>query len=148
MGLAAAAALGALLGLVPAATAAPETEFQALPKGQTLHAGDEIEDLLLTTGAPETDTLEMQGDGNLVEYNYRATETGNVKTVCWASNTFNQPGNHATCQNDGNFVVYNPAGRAVWASNTVGKPGSTVSLSEKNGSYYVGQTLIHGACVS
>lgn len=37
-------------------------------------------------------------------------------------------GYHTIFQGDGNFVVYNPAGRAVWASNTNGKGGQVLAM--------------------
>lgn len=87
-------------------------------------------------------TLDMQTDGNLVEY-------WSSGRVCWASNTNGWPGSYATYQGDGNFVVYTGGGDALWASNTVGDRGTTVDIStalQDYGSQYVGFTRIHYAC--
>jgi hypothetical protein len=71
-------------------------------------------------------TLIMQGDGNLVLYR----NDGGAPPAIWATNTWNQPCNVAVMQSDGNFVVYDPSGRACWATGTWGHPGAYVVLQD------------------
>ncbi|MFF4766219.1 hypothetical protein ACFY1V_06830 [Streptomyces sp. NPDC001255] len=74
----------------------------SLEKGAYLKAGDY--------------TLEMQTDGNLVEY-------GGGKAV-WSTGTKGKGTVQLTLQSDGNLVAYADDGHAVWASGTKGKrPG-------------------------
>ncbi|MGW1363076.1 hypothetical protein ACWCQP_37415 [Streptomyces chartreusis] len=54
----------------------------------------------------------MQGDGNLVVYNFTANPV-------WASGTDGNPGSRLVLQDDGNLVIYRSDGSAIWASNTV-----------------------------
>jgi len=68
-------------------------------------------------------TLIMQGDGNLVLYSVDKNK------ALWASNTWNTPVTYAIMQNDGNFVCYDPFGKAYWASNTSGV-GAYVTLED------------------
>jgi len=56
----------------------------------------------------------MQGDGNLVLYNY-------YWSPVWASNTYNNPGAWLIVQNDGNVVIYSASGTPLWATNTGGR---------------------------
>ncbi|MFE0023315.1 hypothetical protein [Amycolatopsis sp. NPDC059021] len=109
-----------------------------LLRGDVMALGDYI------TSADGNFRLEMQTDGNLVEYNDAA---GGI--ACWASNTNGRDAFYATYQRDGNFVVYTGSGDPLWASNTVGDRGSTVNISTAlldYGSLYVGQTRIHTYC--
>src|SRR6266496_3910883 len=63
-----------------------------LVRGDVLAPGDWI------TSGDGAFRLEMQTDGNLVQYWATAGDR-----VCWASNTNGQPGSYATYQRDGNF---------------------------------------------
>ncbi|GAB3158758.1 hypothetical protein GCM10027258_70700 [Amycolatopsis stemonae] len=122
------------------ANAAPAANHGTyLLRGDVLAAGDYI------TSGDHNFTLEMQADGNLVEY-----WLINGKHACWASNTNGWPGSYATYQRDGNLVVYTGGGEPLWASNTVGDRGTTVDISSGSlqdyGSLYVGYTRIHYAC--
>lgn len=122
-----------------AAPASPATyRGTYLLRGDVMAPGDYI------TSRDGNFRLEMQTDGNLVEYN-----NGAGGRACWASNTNGQPGSYATYQGDGNFVVYSGGGDALWASNTVGDSGTTVDISENlrdYGSLWVGLTRIHLYC--
>jgi hypothetical protein len=61
--------------------------------------------------------LNMQGDGNLVEY-FQGR-------ALWASGTQGHPGAWAAMQgSDGNLCVYSSGGTALWCSQTQGHPGA------------------------
>jgi hypothetical protein len=111
-----------------------------LTKGEWMYPGDNI------TSADGAFTLNMQPDGNLVEY-----WSDNQTRACWASNTNGHPGDFAVYQDDGNFVVYAPnGGGAHWASNTAGKAGTTVDMStslREYGFLYVGVTPIASTAI-
>jgi len=47
----------------------------------------------------------------------------------WSSATVGSGGTKAVMQDDGNFVIYTPAGGAVWASNTAGFPGVALTVA-------------------
>jgi hypothetical protein len=66
-------------------------------------------------------TLELQSDGNLVEY-------GPGHVAVWATGTSPGGGTIARLQGDGNLVVIAPGNRPVWASNTAGTQGATLEL--------------------
>jgi hypothetical protein len=85
-----------------------------LTEGQDLTAG---QDLVSPNG---TYTLDMQTDGNLVEYK--------GSSVLFDTNTAGQPGNYLAMQSDGNLVLYNSGGAAVWNTATYGYDGAYVSL--------------------
>lgn len=83
----------------------------------------------------------MQGDGNLVSYDYFGRPV-------WASNTAGNGPSTFYVQGDGNLVVYrNSDGRATWASNTVQAvaPPQPANLSDRllpgEGQYRGGITL-------
>ncbi|WP_225849011.1 hypothetical protein [Streptomyces sp. HPF1205] len=59
--------------------------------------------------------LIMQHDGNLVIYDVAGHPL-------WDTQTYNNVGDYATMQSDGNFVVYQGT-RALWNSGTGGNPG-------------------------
>ena len=61
-----------------------------------------------------------QRDGNVVLYQ--------GPTPLWASQTAGHSDGSAVMQADGNFVVYDAAGRAAWASNTPGNPGASLHV--------------------
>jgi hypothetical protein len=71
-----------------------------LTAGQTLHS------------PAGTSVLSMQYDGNLVVYRY-----GKAR---WSTRTDGNYGARAVMQGDGNFVVYDGAGRPLWNSATNG----------------------------
>jgi len=52
--------------------------------------------------------LEMQGDGNLVLYDFK-------NQVLWSSNTHNNPGAHASISDDGVLSVLSSTGETLWA---------------------------------
>lgn len=64
--------------------------------------------------------LNMQGDGNLVEYGPGG--------AMWASCTEIRPGSIATMQSDGNFVVYDSGHVARWSTGTNGHSGSVLQV--------------------
>jgi hypothetical protein len=68
--------------------------------------------------------LVMQADGNLVIYRSM------FGIPIWATNTWNQAGNHVVMQADGNLVVYTPSGAAHWSSGTAGHPGARVVMQD------------------
>jgi len=71
--------------------------------------------------------LEMQPDGNLVEYEIN----NGAVSVPWSSGTFGHGVSFLTLQTDGNLVVYqyNNGGGPIWASGTSGDGDSTLTLS-------------------
>jgi hypothetical protein len=74
-------------------------------------------------GQPAGYFLVLQGDGNLVLYNYANGQ------ALWASGTNGQTVLYAVMQNDGNLVLYGTSG-AVWASNTAGDPDSILEIQD------------------
>lgn len=71
--------------------------------------------------------LVMQGDGNLVVYEYF---NSGGRTALWATGTDGNPGARAVMQGDGNLVVYRKDNRPIWASNTNGNPGSHLAMQD------------------
>lgn len=127
------AVMGSVVGMAGSASANPGESF--LYRGQSLNAGQYIQRASYNGG---TIRLVMQNDGNLVEYLY--LQGGTI--VCWASDTYGSgSNNHATYQQDGNFVVYTSGGYPVWSSHTAGKGGSTVDMTS-SGDLFVGYTKI------
>ena len=74
-----------------------------------------------TRAAAGSDTLTMQGDGNLVLY-----APGSIPV--WASKTAGHDGAQLAMQADGNLVVAVPGGRPLWAAGTGGHSGSMLIL--------------------
>lgn len=141
-GVAVASALVAGLTVGTAGSASASTvDVSKIAKGENLQAGEWI--ARWVSNNQYLISLDMQSDGNLVEY--KINQYGQ-KTVCWASNTQWSGATHADYQWDGNFVLYTDSGRAVWASNTQWGGGSTVDINWR-GIVYVGTTPITGACV-
>ena len=67
--------------------------------------------------------LDMQGDGNLVEY-------GNGRPL-WSSGTDGHAGASASLQLDGNLVVHGADGAVLWSSGTYGAgPGAWLSVQD------------------
>jgi hypothetical protein len=94
-----------------------------LPAGRSLLAGHQI-------ASPNWQyTLNMQTDGNLVEY-------GPTGTALWASGT-NWTGrtNYVTMQTDGNLVIYNSANNALWQSGTSGNSAPALALCDDSSMY-------------
>ena len=83
-----------------------------LLQGETLSGGQS-----LSLGAY---SLDMQGDGNLVEYG--------PSGALWASNTSGDTGDSVTMQGDGNLVLYSSTNSPLWASNTSGNAGAYLML--------------------
>lgn len=78
-----------------------------LPYGQSMRAGE-----FLTSSGGQF-TLDMQSDGNLVEYF--------EGDPLWSTSTAGHPGAYAAMQTDGNLVIYESNGTTpIWASNTAG----------------------------
>ena len=63
-----------------------------------------------------TYSLVLQGDGNLVLYQYNYTPF-------WASYTQGKQVAKAVMQADGNFMVYDTANNAIWNSMTANRSG-------------------------
>jgi len=78
-----------------------------LPVGGMMYPGEYIQT------ANEQYRLQLQYDGNLVEYN-------SAWQPIWASNTNGQNVSALIMQTDGNLVLYNSAWQPIWASNTPG----------------------------
>jgi len=74
-----------------------------------------------TRAAAGSDTLTMQGDGNLVLY-----ARGSIPV--WASKTAGHDGAQLAMQADGNLVLAVPGGRPLWAAGTGGHSGSMLIL--------------------
>lgn len=70
--------------------------------------------------------LIMQLDGNLVLY--KRSAGGQI--AVWESNTVGVSGAYAVMQDDGNFVVYAPDGRAVWNTATQENPGAYLVMQD------------------
>lgn len=85
-------------------TNGPASVGQQLRRGQSLFPGQCL------TSANRQYRLAYQFDGNLALYRNRD------HYVLWATSTFNQGAGRCAMQDDGNFVVYKPDGKAVWAS--------------------------------
>ncbi|MFI2206084.1 hypothetical protein ACH47Z_36030 [Streptomyces sp. NPDC020192] len=117
---------------------------ESLGKGDTLYADSYI-GRTVTVNSGNYVFLEMQSDGNLVEYLSSDAMGGGPWRVCWASGTAGSGADHAIYQQDGNFVVYTPDNTPVWASNTQWKAGSTVDINGW-GVVYVGTTPINNQC--
>ncbi|MEZ0090988.1 hypothetical protein [Streptacidiphilus sp. EB129] len=115
----------------------------SLSRGDTLYAGGYIQSPNFFSG--KAMILQMQSDGNLVEYVADDAQGDGPWRVCWASNTYGSGADHAAYQQDGNFVVYTPSGAPVWASNTQWGAGSTVNINPY-GRVYVGTTPITTTC--
>jgi hypothetical protein len=134
------ASLVALTTVASAPGAAAAAGQDHLTKGQSLSTGQQLQ---RTTYGGALTWLVMQSDGNLVLYTTGAPGTG--RHVCWATNTYRNPGSHAVYQSDGNFVVYNRAGRATWASGTQHDGGTTVNLSP-HGQLWAGYKALSSFC--
>ncbi len=119
------AALAAPLLLAAPATAATSS----LSSGSRLNSGGS-----LVAGAY---TLNMQTDGNLVEYH--------GSSVVWDSNTAGQAGNYLIMQTDGNLVVYSSGGAWRWQTATNGHSGARLELqTDGNTVVYGGSTPLWG----
>jgi outer membrane protein assembly factor BamB len=97
------------------ASAIPETGY--LSSGQELTAGQSI------TSPKGKFTLDMQSDGNLVEYDAS-------NNPVWASGTSGNPGAYAVMQGDGNLVVYSSSNAPLFATGTNGNPGAYLVLGD------------------
>ncbi|MFF2147489.1 hypothetical protein [Kitasatospora sp. NPDC058190] len=115
----------------------------SLSKGDTLYPGDYIQ--RLNGDGTHYLILEMQPDGNLVEYVSQDNTGGGPWKACWATGTNNSGADHAAYQQDGNFVVYTPGNFPAWASNTQGGAGSTVDING-TGQIFVGVKQLTGDC--
>ncbi len=106
--------LGVLIGalLTPFVLSASAEAASGLGSGGRLNSGGQI--------AAGAYTLEMQTDGNLVEYH--------GSSVVFSSNTAGQPGNYLIMQTDGNLVVYSAGGAWKWQTATNGHAGSRLAI--------------------
>ena len=98
--------------------------------GSTLTANEELISGAELCSPDGSYTLDMQTDGNLVEYNASGQ-------ALWATDTSGHSGADLVMQTDGNLVVYSSSGQAVWASGTYGIGGGTTYLSIQNDSNVV-----------
>ncbi len=98
------------------ACVAVTAQSDRLNGGDRLNAGQTI------FSANHKIKLVMQNDGNLVLY------TTHDDHPIWASATNSIEPRYAVMQEDGNFVVYNPARKAVWSSNTYKYRGAFLVL--------------------
>jgi len=94
----------------------PVTGGTRFPAGDTLTAGEEV------TSPNGIYTLNMQTDGNLVEY-------GGGRPI-WSTDTQGNSGDRAVMQDDGNLVVYSSSGAALWSSGTGGHSGTFTLVLE------------------
>src|ERR1700733_51632 len=100
----------------------------SLTDGQTLTGGQE-----LVSGSYK---LEMQTDGNLVQYT-------NGIGATWQTYTSGEPGNYLTMQSDGNLVMYGSGGQVRWSSGTAGFGGDYLTQqSDGNIVVYDGSTAV------
>ncbi|SDI94076.1 D-mannose binding lectin [Frankineae bacterium MT45] len=115
--------LALLVGLLVAAVSSPGsasavTPTGLLPAGSTLLAGQSL-------SSPNSRfVLSMQGDGNLVIYDF-------FHRPMWASNTSGKGVSHLVVQTDGNLVIYNAKG-ATWNTRTKSAPGELAMQSDGN----------------
>lgn len=107
-----------------AAIATPASDAGAtLMAGKKLTSGKSIES---SNGQYK---LAMQSDGN-------AVLRGNGRPI-WQTNTPNNAGGYITMQNDGNFVVYSKANKALWASGTNRGSSTSKVVIQSNGDLQV-----------
>jgi hypothetical protein len=130
-------AMGATVTAAAVATGLAVTTGQAAAAGgvavagRVLHAGNSV---VAPNGMY---SLEMQSNGDLVEY-----ARGHV--AVWSTGTAGEPGNYAIMQTDGNFVIYGSAGQVRWNTQTWGYGGSHLAVQgDGNVALYspAGQTL-------
>ncbi|SDI97787.1 D-mannose binding lectin [Frankineae bacterium MT45] len=115
-----------LVGVSSAPGAAASAGSSQLADGETLQGGQGLLDDMGNY------TLNMQGDGNLVEYF--------GSQVIWSSRTTGYPGARLTVQDDGNVVIYTAAQRAIWSTRTAGA-GAGVRLVMQTD----GNVVLYGA---
>lgn len=98
--------------------------MNTLTAGQSLNPGEALQS---DNGKY---SLQMQGDGNLVEYEGAAS----IESAIWASGTSDLPSFmrpvRADMQDDGNLVLYAATGTPAWASGTDGNPGSRLVVQD------------------
>jgi hypothetical protein len=118
-------AMGAVLAILlagstvligtPGSAATARTDFGSqMNPGTQLNPGDRL------TSPNGLNTLEMQHDGNLVEY-----IPGHV--AVWSSGT-SVPRSIFRAQRDGNFVVIAPGNQPQWDTGTGGQPGTVIQI--------------------
>lgn len=73
--------------------------------------------------------LDLQADGNLVEYGPQAQPL-------WATNTTGDGSHILIFQDDGNLVIYDGNNKAVWSTGTAGLPGAYAVL-QNDGNFVV-----------
>ncbi len=85
--------------------------------------------------------LAMQPDGNLVEYG----RDGSGNSVpYWASNTANNPGARLVLQSDGNIVIYSVANQPLWYTSTTSNPDHLSRVDKRlynSTNLFTGQSL-------
>jgi hypothetical protein len=130
-------------------TVVPVIGETLLPAGRTLSSGQAL------TSPNGLYTLDMQSDGDLVEYD--------ASRPLWSTNTAGDSGDRAVMQSDGNLVVYSSSDVALWSSRTGGHSGvfslslqdtarmvingpsgALWSLQPQTGILAMGQTLVAG----
>jgi hypothetical protein len=121
--------LGALLFIALANGAVVATHARAAAGGDTLYPNESLSanQRIQSTAA----YVVMQGDGNLVEYDW-------TNVAIWSSATAGHPGSIVVMQGDGNLVIYAPGTVAIWASGTAGHAGASVTI-QRDGNFVMYQ---------
>lgn len=96
-----------------------------LQKGEVLHIGDRLLGMMNTDNYGSY--LILQGDGNLVLYNYVSSDGETDAIPSWSSQT--NSGAYAVMQGDGNFVLYDDNQYPVWSTNTFADEGNINSAN-------------------
>lgn len=102
-----------------------------VPTSDRLRPGDTLKADAPLVSQDKRFRLLYQLDGNLVGYGPRGP--------LWDTRTHGQTVGFCAMQGDGNFVVYDKAGKPRWASNTNGNPGAWLLVQND------GNTVIYSA---
>jgi hypothetical protein len=98
----------------------PASAAPARPAGFQLNPNTQLAAGQRLTSRNGQNTLEMQADGNLVEY-----VPGHV--AVWSTET-SIPHSVFKAQSDGNFVIVAPGNQPMWDTGTAGHPGAVLQL--------------------
>lgn len=110
--------------------------FTLLPNGKVALYSDFIQIWDNGVSNPNAQSLVLQPDGNLVEYD-------NNGVALWATGT-SGTGNYLALQTDGNVVLYNSSNIALWSTGTVSTPSHLNKVNTSlpyNGVLYPGQFI-------
>jgi surface antigen len=103
----------------------PTVTWSLYPLGGSLGSPDELTSASTPLVSPNGQyRLQMQADGNLVQYNAANQPT-------WSSNTWGNPGAYLKMQDDGNLVIYtrkDTPKKPIWASRTDGRGPSHLEV--------------------